>query len=403
MKDSIAESIQQIANHTIPRYAWWSLCITYVLVAFLLIWAIFGRIDLNIEGEGIVLNSKGLFSIESPISGTIRNLSISPKDFIRKGELLAEVYNADDEQRLSSIHIQIKALKREVGRLKHQISIETKTLKRSLKQQILSLENTVQLLREEQSFLQAQYEKKKTLYEEGLLTIGMIQEANRSIQMTEISIKEMQSKILSVEAKLMASYRTEELKNKEFELQKTQQEAHILSAKLSQSKIYSPYEGRVIELLVNRGDIVKEGQSLIHAEREDPQNEWTFYGYFPVEVGKLAKQGDTMNFHPSTVNEKEYGGILSQVSEISTYPLSRQFLANRLSNDYLAAFLTNEKPTFEVKAIPLKDRNDPSGYYWTSRAGPLNPFSSGEVGKVEITVDSISPSSYLFPHHEISP
>lgn len=396
----VDQQIQKIANHTVPVYAWVYLFFLFASVAWLFYWAIFGVLDLNVQGEGIVLNPEGLFDIEAPLDGTIKTLYVKEKDMIQKGLLLAEIYNADQEQLLRSTQRQIEALTEEVDRLTSQIAIEAKAVKAALEHQLASLETTIQLLNEQYAFLEPEYQKKEELYKKGLIILSVVQDAKRQMTMNRVSIQEKKSEILDIQAKLRVGYRTEELKNKELELFKAQQEARVILTTLQKSKIFSPYDGRILELLVSIGSLVKEGQPIINAEYENADNNWLFYGYFPSEFAKYIHQRDIMKMYLSNVNEKEFGAILGQVLSISSYSVSEKFLTIQLKNNNLARFLINKRPTTQVIALPIKDPDDPSGYRWTSFPGPRYQLTSGDVGKTTVAVESVHPIYYLFPRKE---
>lgn len=397
---SVEQQIQKISNNVVPKHAWLWLFTLFIIIIALFFWAIFGSLDLSIQGKGIVLNSKGLFNITSSIDGTIKKLYVKPGETIHKGTLLAEIFNADQEQLLESTQIQIKALMQTIEKLKDQIEVEFQASKAALERQLSSLEVTVKLLNEQLAFLRPEYQKKKELYDLGLITIGVVQEANRQIQTILVSLKEKESEILDVQAKLIISYRTEELKNKQLELIRAQQEELVIIAKLKQSKIFSLYDGQILELLVSLGTVVKEGQAIINGEFDNPQREWVIYGYFPSEFGKYIQQGDVMKLYLSEVNKKEYGALLSQVDTVSSYPTSAKFLTVQFNNSNLVKFLTNQKPATQVISIPWKYPHDPSGYRWTSNKGPNHALSSGQVGDVEVVVESVHPIYYLFPKKE---
>ncbi len=72
----------------------------------------------------------------------------------------------------------------------------------------------------------------------------------------------------------------------------------------------------------------------------------------------------------STVNEKEYGDLLGEVQSVSQFAISEKAIVSQIHNADLARFLTNHEPVIQVKAKPISDPRDPSGYKWTSGKGP---------------------------------
>jgi multidrug resistance efflux pump len=227
-----------------------------------------------------------------------------------------------------------------------------------------------------------------------------VQDAERQIHDIQVAIAEKKSSIKDVQSKLIKNYRSEELKNKELELFKAEQELILIQISLEQNKIYSSNKGKITEILVNEGEVVAEDQPLITAEYWSPKDELVFYAYFPSETAKYIHVGSTLKMYPSTVNHKEYGALLSRVENVSAYPISEQAIVNRTHNANLTRFLTNQIPVTQVIAIPIKDPQDPSGYLWTSHLGPSMVLSTGIIGKTEVEIESIHPIYYLFPNKE---
>lgn len=397
----VDKQINKIARRTIPIYAWVLLCLIFILIVILFVWSFYGTLNVNILGRGIVLNPKGLFTVQAPLEGTVKKFYVQPGDKINKGYLLAKIYNAPQEKQLIAAQRQIKALTEEVGRLTQQIDNETTAKKNAIKGKIDTLSASVKLTKEQLEFLQPEYEKKIELFKEGLITEEVVQDAKRQIDMAHVQIQEKESDILDATAQLTASHRTEELKNKQLELLKAKQEALVILSKLSLKDVYSNYDGIVLETLARPGSVVKEGQALIHAEFDNGKSQPILYGYFPSEFGKYIQPGNEMQLFLSNINEKQYGGLLSTVNTISAFPISEEALTTKLNNNSLAKFLTNNKPTTEVKAELIPDAHDPSGYRWTSQQGPPYQLYSGDTGRAELTIETIHPIYFLFPKKDL--
>jgi HlyD family secretion protein len=404
MKDNLTFShhpleprLNQIALNTVPQFGWFWLVLLIVSILGILTWAVMGTVQINIQGKGIILNQSGLFTIQTPIKGVVRTIFVKPGDLIQKGALIAEIFDAEKEMLLRTTQIKIDTLDKEVKRLRRQVEIEWEASKRSLETQLASLEFDIKTLNERLKFLDRELKKRQDLYHEGLIILNVVQETERQIAEAKISIEEKKGDIADTRAKLKKSYRTEELKTKEMELLKAEGEALVIQTTLKESKIQSPFDGKILEILLNPGEVVNEGQALVNAEFLSSRNELLFYGYFPSEFGKHVRKGNVMRMSLSTVNEKEFGSILSHVQEVSDYAISEKALVNLIHNTNLANFLTNRQPVTQVIAIPIPDDRDPSGFAWTSGKGPPIELSTGIVGTVEVTVESIHPIYYLIP------
>ena len=104
-----------------------------------------------------------------------------------------------------------------------------------------------------------------------------------------------------------------------------------------------------------------------------------------------------MRMIPSTVNQNEYGSILSVVKDVSEYAISEKAILNHIHNSDVARFLSNEQAVTQVIAEPIHNPNDPNQWTWTSKKGPRIQFSPGAVGSVNVTIERIHPIYYLIP------
>lgn len=393
----IQKQLNLISKHTVPFIGWIWLFIFIVLLLALVIWSFLGTIDVNIEGKGLVLNKSGLFNIQTPVKGIAKAILVKPGDQVKKGELLAEIYDAEKEIELQSTMIKVDNLDREVKRLSHEIEVETEASTVAEEKKLESLEFDVKILHDQLQFLQREYKKKLKLFQKGLIIRNVVQESERAMLNVEIELEQKKGEIADVRSQLKKTYRTEELKSKKLELLKAQEDAAVVQASLKEHNIHSPHDGKILEVLVNPGEVVAEGQPLFNAEFLNSQKKFIFLGFFPSELGKHIHKGGVMRMALSTVNEYEYGAILSKVQRVSEYAISESAILNQIHNADLAAYLSNHIPVTEIVAEPILDPQDPSGFAWSSGKGPAIELSPGIVGTVEATIESIHPIYYLIP------
>lgn len=397
MISKMGQRFNQIASQTVPEKAWPWLVFLILLVISLLIWSILGSVEVNIEGKGIIISKSGLFTIQTPVKGIAESLFVKPGDSVQKGSVVAIVYDAQKEMLLKTNQIKVDNLKREVNRLRRDVEVETEASQKSLETKLAALQFDIKILNERLQFLENEYQKKLGLYKEGLIILNIVRDTERQISQTKVSLEERKGEIADTQSKLKQSYRTEELKAKELELLKAEEDLRVTEASLNQNKIYSEFDGKILEVLVNPGEVVAEGAPLYNLELLSPDKTILFYGFFPSELGKHVKKGSIMNMSLSTVNEKEYGAVLSRVTEVSDYAISEKAIINEIHNADLAKFLSDQQPVTQVIAEPIVDPNDPSHFAWTSHKGPPIELSTGVVGTVEVTIEDVHPIYYLIP------
>lgn len=389
-----------MAHRTVPPYGWMALLFLLIFIIGIVVWAFLGTIHVKINGRGIVLSPAGLFTVQSQTKGVVQQIYVMPGDFVQKGTLIAEIFDANKMMQLQTAMIRQEALEKEVERLTHQVELEKEASEQSLRQQLDSLQFNIKIANERLDFLNHELKKRQDLYKEGLIILNLVQDIERQISDIKVQIEENRGKIASILSELNKSYRTEELKNREMELLKAEQEVEITKKGLEYSKVYSPFEGMVLEVLVNLGEVIEEGKGLVNLEFQSPNQPHLFYCYFPSDRGKRIQVGNQITMYLTTINREEFGGILSTVQSVSQYAVSEQALTSQIHNANLTHFLTNKQPVIQVIATPLIDPQDPSGYAWTSGRGPPIALTTGLIGFVEATIEKVRPIYYLLPFQE---
>ncbi len=393
----IDQQLNQMAKRIVPFRTWIWLFILVGLIIGIILWAIMGTVQVTIQGRGIILNQHGLFTIQTDLNGILKTVFVQPGDEVKQGDLVAEIYNADQEILFLTTQTKIKALTEELHQLHHRIQIEEEAAQLSMQKELASLEFDVKILNEKLTFLEHEYKKRENLYKKGLIILNLVQDTGRQIDETKIALEEKQGAIANVRVNLKKPYRVEELKNKELALLKAKEEAEVTQTTLNQTQVYSSFDGRILEILVNPGEVMKTGQELIKAEALSLPEQLIFYGYFPAELGKYIHLDSTMTLALANVNEKEYGTLIGHVKNISQYAISEPAMRNLLHNTNLVHFLSNNRPVTQVIAFPVLNPQDPTGYQWTSDQGPPIKISTGTVGEAKIVVESMHPIYYLLP------
>lgn len=394
---TIESKMDQIAHETVPRKAWGWLIIFIIIIVGLFVWSIVGCVEVNIEGKGIILNKGGIFTIETPAKGIVESLYFKAGETVKAGDVVAKIYDAQKEMLLQTSLIKVDHLKADYHRLLHEIEEERDASQYALSTQLRALQFDVKVLNEKLQFLEKEYEKKRSLFQENLIILSVVQEAERQISQVKISLEEKKGEISDVQSRLKQSYRTEELKTRELDLIKAEEEARVIQATLQQNLIQSEFDGKILETLAHPGEVMVEGMPLYHVELISPDNTLLFYGFFPHELGKHIHKGCIMRMAPSNVNQNEYGFILSRVKEVSEYAVSEKAILNHIHHSDIVRFLSNEQAVTQVIAEPIRNPSDPSLWTWTSKKGPRLQFSPGTVGTVNVTIERIHPIYYLIP------
>lgn len=160
------------------------------------------------------------------------------------------------------------------------------------------------------------------------------------------------------------------------------------------SSVRSPYEGRVIEMLIDSGAVVQAGQPVVVLERPDRQLDC--YVFVPM-AGKRIRPGMTVRVVPSGVSWEEYGYIVGTVTSISDAPLSPVAMNVYLHNETLVRQFSAQGAAYLVVVDLAEDQATPSGLRWTSGDGPPLQFGSGTLVTATTTLREQPPITLVVP------
>ncbi len=117
--------------------------------------------------------------------------------------------------------------------------------------------------------------------------------------------------------------------------------------------------------------------------------------YLSAVDGKQVKPGMVVQLSPSTVRKEEFGVLQGVVVSVSSFPATQQGMLRVLGSDELVRTLSQAGPPIEVKVQPVK-ADSPSGYKWSSGAGPQVELQSGTFCAATIILDEQHPISLIF-------
>src|SRR5262249_55561985 len=144
--------------------------------------------------------------------------------------------------------------------------------------------------------------------------------------------------------------------------------------------VISPFSGRVNELLVDRGDVVNPGTTILQVEQVGGRSETLRAVLFvPAAEGKKIHPGLPARISPTTVKREEYGFMLGRVTTTAPLPSSPRGMSHLLGNEALATKLMKEGPPIQIDVELLPDPTTPTGYRWSSSRGPDLKISSGTL------------------------
>lgn len=455
---SSPERLDQLMQVVSPR-SWLPLVALGFLVGFAVIWSIYGRIPITIEGRGVLIYPSKVVPLQSKSSGQLLALNVKVGDVVKKGDVLATVDQTELRKQLQLARAKLAQLQMQ-DRNASSLQVQREDLdKQAIQQQRQTLENSLQAVqslaptlrdkglisiqRDRQNLqqrLQAtrellptfkkRWDNRQRLFQEGAVAddtvlqaqqeylngLTQIDEAESQLKQLDVKeadalrqylqnlniIKDLQAQLKELDSK-QASQDQQDLETattRKKEIQEVEREIAKLELQLGDnSQIISQYSGRILEITVTPGQVLDAGTRLASIEAENPSSKLVGVTYFPVAEGKKIQPGMTLQITPQTVKRERFGGILGNVTNVSGFPISKEAAASVVGNPEVVEGLVAQKQDGLIQVYgDLKlDSTTPSGYKWSSSKGPHLKISSGTTTVVRVKVEERAPITFVLP------
>lgn len=287
---------------------------------------------------------------------------VQPGDLVKKGQVIAKISQPDLLQKIENTKDEIADAERQAA-------------ERGYRGGSIVAQYQAQL-----GELRARLATQQKMVDRGLLT-------RQSMMRTQEQIIATQQMIAS------AQMTTEGSENRVDGLRRQLKE---LETRLATSdEVTSPYDGRVLEVVVDPGNVIGGGSRLVSLEQTAGQVEAKVY--IPPTEGKKVRPGMEVRISPSTVKAEEFGFIIGKVRSVSQFPVTPEALRRVLRNDALVDTFAKDSAPIEVVATLIPQQGTPSGYKWSSSQGPPTQIYSGTMCTASVVVESKKPISYVLP------
>ncbi|MBD2564691.1 MULTISPECIES: NHLP bacteriocin system secretion protein [Nostoc] len=455
---SSPERVDQLMQVVSPR-SWLPLIALGSIVGVAVIWSIYGRIPITVEGQGVLIYPSNVVPLQSKSAGQLMALNIKVGDVIKKGQVFATIDQAELRKELQQQQAKLTQLESQdqaVGSLQGQRLEQEKRSQSQqsqyLQQRILELRAITPLLKTkgntsieqqrqglEQRLKQAQalnpvflqrMEIRRQFKKEGAISgdealtaeqeylqnlekISDIQNQLKELDVkttqTEKDYRENLSTISDLQAQLkeldskqasVAQQDLESVTTRKKEIQEVKREIAQLEVQLGDnSQIISQYSGRILEIMLTRGQVVEAGTRLATIEAENPKSKLIGVTYFPVAEGKKIKPGMKIQITPQTVKRERFGGIVANVTNISRFPITKEAAASEVGNAEVVEGLVSQQKDglIQIFSDLEIDPSTPSGYKWSSSTGPRLAVSSGTTTVARVKVEERAPITFVLP------
>lgn len=182
-----------------------------------------------------------------------------------------------------------------------------------------------------------------------------------------------------------------ELEALETQMSRKQEEYLLTTA------IVSPFEGRILEVLQNRGDILRRGTPLASMELQGPAFREEGFLYVSSYSGQQLAPGMEVRVAPTFVQTEEHGFILGRVIAVSELPATLQSMQSVLGSRELASLFSSQGAPIEVRVELITNPDTFSGYTWTSLSDPKIKITSGTLIRGSIVTGTKRPIELILP------
>lgn len=394
---SSPEQLDQLMQVTNPR-GWLALGAFGAMLVAALAWAVLGSIPTDATGEGILLRQGGVSNLVAAEPGQVEELLVSVGDVIEKGQVVARVRQEELLRQIQDARAKVADVRGEYGDLLRYAGEQERLRDRDLAQQRANLEQSVRALQKEVELASERVEAERELLKDGLVTKQTflaseqrLNEAQDRLAGVRLELNGLELKRLEARQQMDQQLETRQAAIRDLELELREREARLAET----ARVISPHDGRVLEVLVDRGDVVSPGTPILNLEVVS--RELVAVLFVPASYGKRVRPGMRVRISPGTVKREEYGSMIGRVTWAAEFPSTSQGMMRVLGNEALVERLMEEGPPIQVNVALERDASTPTGYRWSSSTGPNVEISSGTLASGSVTIREERPIHLVIP------
>ncbi len=380
---------------------WFALIAMLIAIVGFSVWGVYARVPVKVFAQGITLPEGGLLEIVANSSGRIKALSLKLGQEIREGEIIASFQRADLERELRKGKTELAdAILRQTEIAMFYKGVEERN--------IIAERERLDTISQTQSFVTRRHKllvkrsesirsllQRKIVHGDKMIEVELL----RTRAQERLSELDDEAKTITLQRLQSQSKQRLALIDENLKVDRLARQVQRLEEQLDDKRIIrSPHTGKVVELSVDRGDVVTPGTLLSTLAPIEALDQKTFgLIYVPPAQGKRIKIGMSVETEPSTVSREEFGFILGKVVRVSPVPVTIKGMRNTLKNEKLVEQLAGNGAPFEVRVNFQPDALTSSGLKWSSSSGPDAPLHAGALLNARIIVEHIPLIDMVIP------
>jgi multidrug efflux pump subunit AcrA (membrane-fusion protein) len=163
------------------------------------------------------------------------------------------------------------------------------------------------------------------------------------------------------------------------------------------NQVTAPFNGRIVDLQINIGQVVAPGAPLYTLQRALPNvRDTSVYLFVPSSDGAGLAPGMAVNVTVSTAPSAAFGVVRGLISNVSETPLSTAGVSALVANPTLAEVLTKNGPPLLAQVTLKPDSKTASGFAWSTPKGAPFRLEPGTQVTAQVTESHQRPVDVIF-------
>jgi HlyD family secretion protein len=394
---SSPEQLDQLMQVTTPK-GWLALTALGVLLLTALAWGVFGSIPTEATGEGILLRRGGVSNVVAAENGQVEEILVAVGDVIEKGQVVARIRQEELLRQIQDSRDKLADVRGEYQDLLRYAGEQERLRERDLAQQRANLQQTIRSYEREVQIAEERIAVERDLLKDGLITKQTLLATEARLNTAQDQLADARLELNGLELRRLESEQQvdQQIEVRQAAIRDLEIELRQRQARLGETaRVVSNRAGRILELLVDRGDVVSPGTPLLNLEVISEELEAVLF--VPATAGKRVQPGMEVRLSPSTVKREEYGSLIGRVTWAAEFPSTQRGMLRLLGNEALVQRLMEAGPPIQVNVALEKDARTPTGYRWSSSIGPSVQISSGTLATGDVVVREERPINLVIP------
>lgn len=394
------EQLDQVMTVTSPR-GWIALAAVGLILLGAVVWGILGSLSEKVTGQGMLVRSGGVLEVVAPATGQVTDIAVAPGDSVREGDVVTWISQPDLSDLLQDARERLDAQIRQHDQTVAFVEEDVRLRLQNLHQEHQNISRTIEANQATLALAGERINAQEQLVAQGLMTRTVLLAArqqfenlNQQIRDGRVHLEQIEVQRLSIRNQAMERIRTARLALDRLNNEVDQLDRQFRYA----SRVVSPYTGRVLEVMIDQGQVLAGGAPILSLDRDGPDVQDLVAIVFVASVyGKMVRPGMEIQISPSTVRQEEFGMMRGEVTFVSSFPASHRGMLRVLKNEQLVGELSGGGAPYEIHAELLVDPAAQSRYRWTSSAGPAIEIQSGTTAAAHIIIAEQRPISKVIP------